>query len=185
MDIHFSESGKKRVNNFCTLIIENKTKFSRDNTYDKKIYNNKINFDTIFLGESAEYHLRQRFLSKDSRTDRITGYQNKLLNNEFFSNYNSICREEEKKFVKLNKYGLFTKKLNKFKVNDSDELKIEPPQDKSNKHIPSFKYFYKTQAGKTEDGFKKINQDSYLELLNIFDLENFHMFAILDGHGKI
>ena len=42
---------------------------------------------------------------------------------------------------------------------------------------------YLSQAGKGEDGFTKVNQDSYLVLQNEYDLKDFNIFSVMDGHG--
>ena len=48
-------------------------------------------------------------------------------------------------------------------------------------HIKKIAYI--SQAGKGEDGFTKVNQDSYLVDLNEFKLGDFNVFGVLDGHG--
>ncbi len=40
-----------------------------------------------------------------------------------------------------------------------------------------------SQAGKGEDGFTKVNQDSFFVVQNEFKLPNFNIFSVLDGHG--
>ena len=40
-----------------------------------------------------------------------------------------------------------------------------------------------SQAGKGEDGFTKVNQDSFFVLKNQYDLKDFNIFCVLDGHG--
>lgn len=42
---------------------------------------------------------------------------------------------------------------------------------------------YISQAGKGEDGFTKVNQDSYLVIQNEYNLSDFKIFGVLDGHG--
>lgn len=42
---------------------------------------------------------------------------------------------------------------------------------------------YISQAGKGEDGFTKVNQDSYLVVQNEYNLSDFKIFGVLDGHG--
>ncbi len=51
----------------------------------------------------------------------------------------------------------------------------------SQNHIKNISYI--SQAGKGEDGFTKVNQDSYLVDLNEFKLGDFNVFGVLDGHG--
>ena len=40
-----------------------------------------------------------------------------------------------------------------------------------------------SQAGKSEDGFTKINQDSFLVLQSEYNLKDFNIFCVMDGHG--
>ena len=40
-----------------------------------------------------------------------------------------------------------------------------------------------SQAGKGEDGFIKVNQDSFLVLQNEYNLKDFNIFSVMDGHG--
>ena len=40
-----------------------------------------------------------------------------------------------------------------------------------------------SQAGKGEDGFTKVNQDSFLILQNEYNLKDFNVFSVMDGHG--
>ena len=40
-----------------------------------------------------------------------------------------------------------------------------------------------SQAGKGEDGFTKVNQDSFFVIPNEFKFTNFNIFSVLDGHG--
>ena len=46
------------------------------------------------------------------------------------------------------------------------------------------RYAYKTQAGKKENKIQKINQDYILIKININNILDFNMFAVLDGHGE-
>ena len=40
-----------------------------------------------------------------------------------------------------------------------------------------------SQAGKGEDGFTKVNQDSFLVLQNLYNFKDFNIFSVMDGHG--
>ena len=42
---------------------------------------------------------------------------------------------------------------------------------------------FQSQAGKGEDGFTKVNQDSFLVLQNEYNLKDFNIFSVMDGHG--
>ena len=48
-------------------------------------------------------------------------------------------------------------------------------------HIKNLAYM--SQAGKGEDGFTKVNQDSYLVIQDLYKLGDFNIFGVLDGHG--
>lgn len=50
-----------------------------------------------------------------------------------------------------------------------------------NNHIKKYSYFSK--PGKGEDGFTKVNQDSYIALPNSFSKDDFNIMGVLDGHG--
>jgi serine/threonine protein phosphatase PrpC len=43
---------------------------------------------------------------------------------------------------------------------------------------------YKSKAGTNDYGFTKTNQDNYIISENIFSMDNYNIFAVLDGHGK-
>ena len=40
-----------------------------------------------------------------------------------------------------------------------------------------------SQAGKSEEGFTKVNQDSFLVLQTEYNLKDFNIFCVMDGHG--
>ena len=40
-----------------------------------------------------------------------------------------------------------------------------------------------SQAGKGEDGFTKVNQDSFLILENLYNFKDCNIFSVMDGHG--
>jgi hypothetical protein len=44
--------------------------------------------------------------------------------------------------------------------------------------------YYKSQAGTNDSGVTKTNQDSHVVIENIFGLENYNIFGVLDGHGN-
>ena len=63
------------------------------------------------------------------------------------------------------------------------------------KHIPNYmkvneikegrikSYSYYSLPGKNIEGFRKINQDSYLIIPNVHNFKDFNIFCIFDGHG--
>lgn len=52
-----------------------------------------------------------------------------------------------------------------------------------NELIKVKKLFSLSQAGKSEDQQRKVNQDSYLVMEKINKCETFNLFAVMDGHG--
>ena len=62
--------------------------------------------------------------------------------------------------------------------NIPDDCKINALPEGRIKKVGSY-----SQAGKGEDGFTKVNQDSFLVLRNQYDLKDFNIFSVLDGHG--
>lgn len=61
-----------------------------------------------------------------------------------------------------------------------DEMKVNSLPNGHVKLIAS-----RSQAGKKEDGKTKVNQDSYLVIQKWKQLNDFNIFAVLDGHGKV
>ena len=59
-----------------------------------------------------------------------------------------------------------------------DDCKINAIPEGRVKKVGSF-----SQAGKGEDGFTKVNQDSFLVLQNQYNFKDFNIFSVLDGHG--
>ena len=59
-----------------------------------------------------------------------------------------------------------------------EELKVNALATGRVKNVAS-----QSQAGKGEDGFTKVNQDSFLVLQNEYNLKDFNIFAVMDGHG--
>ncbi len=59
-----------------------------------------------------------------------------------------------------------------------DDCKVNATPEGRVKKVASY-----SQAGKGEDGFTKVNQDSFLVLQNEYDFKDFNIFSVLDGHG--
>ena len=59
-----------------------------------------------------------------------------------------------------------------------DNMKVNALPEGRVKNIGS-----QSQAGKGEDGFTKVNQDSFLVLQNEYNLKDFNIFSVMDGHG--
>ena len=59
-----------------------------------------------------------------------------------------------------------------------DDMKVNAIAEGRVKNVGSL-----SQAGKGEDGFTKVNQDSFLVLQNEYGLKDFNIFSVMDGHG--
>ena len=59
-----------------------------------------------------------------------------------------------------------------------EEMKVNALPEGRVKNVGS-----QSQAGKGEDGFTKVNQDSFLVLQNEYGLKDFNIFSVMDGHG--
>ena len=59
-----------------------------------------------------------------------------------------------------------------------DDMKVNAIPEGRVKNVGS-----QSQAGKGEDGFTKVNQDSFLVLQNEYGLKDFNIFSVMDGHG--
>ena len=59
-----------------------------------------------------------------------------------------------------------------------DDCKVNAIPEGRIKKVASF-----SQAGKGEDGFTKVNQDSFLVLQNQYNFKDFNIFSVMDGHG--
>ena len=59
-----------------------------------------------------------------------------------------------------------------------EDCKVNAVPEGRVKKVGSF-----SQAGKGEDGFTKVNQDSFLVLQNQYNFKDFNIFSVLDGHG--
>ena len=60
----------------------------------------------------------------------------------------------------------------------AEDMKVNALPEGRVKKVSSY-----SQAGKGEDGFTKVNQDSFLVLQNQYNLKDFNIFSVMDGHG--
>ena len=67
----------------------------------------------------------------------------------------------------------------KFDEQDQSLVKVNALPDGHVKKVAS-----RSQAGKGEDGFTKVNQDSFLVIQNEYKLSDFNIFSVMDGHGS-
>lgn len=93
--------------------------------------------------------------------------------------------EKDSKVLQRIKRNLEKEKTTKKKEHHRPSTQIVPEDMKVNalatgrvKNVASL-----SQAGKGEDGFTKVNQDSFLVLQNEYNLKDFNIFSVMDGHG--
>jgi serine/threonine protein phosphatase PrpC len=92
-------------------------------------------------------------------------------------------KKEEKEKPNITTIKDDTKEKEKSKHRSSthtipDECKINAIPEGRIKKVASL-----SQAGKGEDGFTKVNQDSFLVLQNLYNFKDFNIFSVMDGHG--
>ncbi len=84
----------------------------------------------------------------------------------------------------LNMQASPPKKIISLKDSETPDKDLNLNQNLSPKHKIIKNFFYRSQPGKNDDGLSKINQDNYLIMNKIFNLEDYNIFGILDGHGN-
>ena len=152
---------------------------------DKSVSNSKadvINSDyseTIY--ESKGLEIKGELLNKSKKTRFLNNLKKCLFDKDTNSNSN-INSEEELKFkncikIEKRKTADFT---NNYKINLKTNISFN--ESEINQSKPDIKSAKATQAG-LNDNKKKINQDSYLILENMFD-KKLNIYGIFDGHGE-
>ena len=159
--------------------MKSSSKQEKDKNKEKK---NKTRFlsPSFRKGAVKEKKEKDKDKEKDEEKDEEEGdFKINLINAE------DENEEEEPKSPKKNK-----KKHEKEKDKEKEkehhhrssqgkiEISVNALPEGRIKNVGSF-----SQAGKGEDGFTKVNQDSFLVLQNQYNLKDFNIFAVLDGHG--
>ena len=109
-------------------------------------------------------------------------YDNGLANNKNNNIY--VSQESNKNNTKLEEktHLIFSKSYeSSFKTFQFQKNKTKFDLDKKINYIKSCSSI--SISGENEEGFKKLNQDSYLIQRNINGIINFNIFGVLDGHG--
>ncbi len=130
---------------------------------------------------------KSRYLSPSFRKGVIKDKKEEEDNGEF--KINLFNAEEENEEAEEPKD--LSPKKNK---GQKQEIEKEHQHHSSTKNNPDIKvnalpegrikkYGAYSQAGKGEDGFTKINQDSFFVLPNQYNFKDFNIFCVLDGHG--
>lgn len=112
---------------------------------------------------------------------------NLIEKNNLFKNNSEEKKNTLSKGYNMNPIKLFSKQktlsvLNNYRIRESllnNNRNINPLKFKSK--IKD--YYCISIAGTDIFGKAKTNQDSFLSILNIYNLNNYSVFAIFDGHG--
>jgi serine/threonine protein phosphatase PrpC len=191
--------GKNSRNFFINMNSINSTnQLSTQKEFSNSLYNNTIN-NALNIKQNnikiKRYFLRDishedkndnksfnTFLFKEKiiPKNKIFKYHSdKKSNNKLFNKYVHKNQNPVKLFLVKNYFSALDENISKpskkVLVNENKETK---------KYYTEIKdYYCKSEAGTDIFGKAKINQDSYLHLSNIYNLNNYSVFAIFDGHG--
>jgi serine/threonine protein phosphatase PrpC len=162
------------------------------NSIANKINNNNNN--NINLKNKTIGVLHERKKSFDSKKgipffESINDNNNFNLKSNSFKNLN-YAKENQKpssreKSGKSNNNNNNNNNKTKQNFHNINPININQNLNKNLNQINYIKKFSgKTRAGRTYDRKPKTNQDSFLIKTQIFDLENFNIFGVFDGHGS-
>lgn len=147
--------------------------------------NQKINFVDKSLNKKRNASVDKNIVSSDylklingllGETDNIAGSLSPCIvaKESIFKSKRTV--DNNKNYSKL---GIIK---NKFIIENVNELNT---QKTINENLEKINYCIKSQAGRTYENKKKINQDAHLSLCNIMGLSQYHIFGVLDGHGNL
>jgi serine/threonine protein phosphatase PrpC len=144
--------------------LKNNVRFIRTSTgtKDQKLKIKKMNYPYPYNSEN----------NSTNPTASSFSYENKKNNSDSNNTtYNFMKKKrEDSKFI-------FSESSNFSGANNCNNY--------TKKKVSYIKNFaYKSQAGKNEHGYTKINQDSHVVINKVLNLEEFNIFGVLDGHGS-
>ena len=142
----------------------NNSKKEKDKDKDKK---NKARF----LSPSF-----RKGLVKEKKEEDDGEFKINLMNAEDENEEVEEPKSPKKKDSKQEKGKGKEKEHHKHKI--PEDMKVNALPDGRIKKVGSL-----SQAGKGEDGFTKVNQDSFFVLQNQYNFKDFNIFCVLDGHG--
>ena len=87
-------------------------------------------------------------------------------------------RQDKKKLKEAGLINIKTVKNNNTEYSTKEKKSVNALSEGRVKNVGSY-----SQAGKSEDGFTKVNQDSFLILQAEYNLKDFNIFCVMDGHG--
>ena len=146
----------------------NSSKKEKDKDKDKK---NKGRFLSPSFRKGAIKDKKEKEEKEDNNEFKINLINADDENEEVEESKNSSSKKNKKhEKEKEKEHHSSTKITPVMKVNALPEGRV--------KKMGAF-----SQAGKGEDGFTKVNQDSFLVLQNQYNFKDFNIFSVLDGHG--
>ena len=141
---------------------------------------------------------KQRYLSPSFRKGQVKEEKDEKGDQDFKINL-MIAEDDDESLSPPPKEKKRTKRMSvqgetmpsKVKMNENANLSPLKPEDTvpkefatnalPNGHVKKIASL--SQAGKGEDGFTKVNQDNFLIIQNEYNLNDFKIFAVMDGHG--
>ena len=119
---------------------------------------------------------KRRLLSPSFKKGVVN--EKKEIQDEF--QLNLVTIDDDDKPTSKKKSSKEINKISHLSSNDMGQhFEVEVFQNGHINHVASH-----SQAGKGEGGFVKVNQDSFLVIQNEYNLVDFNIFAVLDGHGE-
>lgn len=102
-----------------------------------------------------------------------------ILNNTLFNNANPVNSNIKSNTSDINgNLAQINSIQNNTNYNSNNNKSVKA--DINNKKVA-----FRSLAGKTEQGSTKTNQDNYLIMDNILNCEDFRIYGVFDGHGKL
>jgi serine/threonine protein phosphatase PrpC len=138
-----------------------------------------------FNSKQTTLSLAQKFYQSFNGKEKSNN--NKLNINDNINEENEETKVEDiiedavKKNKKLMLGETFVRRSKKF--NTHKERRISLDEERIKFEYLKYKAFPFSQAGTSENGMTKTNQDTYIILNNIFNLK-FNIYGIMDGHGE-
>jgi hypothetical protein len=162
---------------------------------EKKSPDNKSNIISKINPENRKIikikNVSPKILARSVEVENI----NSMMDKKYGLETDKNSEETKKKFFysdkgkdlnDLNMYNSFEKKI---KVSPSKTTHSTNIISDSTDYIKQNKKLIKTfnclsKPGRNEEGLLKTNQDSYIDISRVFDLDNYHIFGVMDGHGS-
>ena len=176
--IHISKSPYSS-SKFITKKINLSSKFITNKIKEKEA--NEIKINDIYIKDEDNEEKKEAKEEKKQRQYKKRE-TNKIIVIDKDEEKENDKNEEIDKDNYKNKYKKKDKEKKENQQNDFQEKKLKKlvnalPEGRIKK-IASY-----TQAGKDENGKSKVNQDSFLVLQNLYNIKDFNIFTVFDGHG--